>query len=86
MLLGIGNEGTHYTNWTFSKINLYQFINHYHSSDTGHSRVILRYEDMDDNSDSEDSDESNSDDEDNDDGMGMHGIIEQGEDIGIYLC
>jgi hypothetical protein len=45
MFLGIGKEGTHYTNWNFSKIMLYGFINYYESIVDEDSRVILRHTD-----------------------------------------
>ena len=54
MLLGIGKEGTHYTNWSFSKVNLYGFVNYFNASDTGRSRVTLSHEDLNDGNDSDD--------------------------------
>ena len=37
MFLGIGKEGTHYTNCSFSRISLYGLINYYNSVDVGQS-------------------------------------------------
>ena len=45
MFLGIGKEGTHYTNWNFSKISFYGFINYYNATDDKNSRVILNHMD-----------------------------------------
>ena len=45
MFLGIGKEGTHYTNWNFSRIMLYGFINYYESVVDEDSRVILSHTD-----------------------------------------
>src|SRR5579859_6031251 len=56
MFLGIGNEGTHYTNCRFSKMSLYAFINYYNSTSASNSRVILSNSDMVDN-EREESDE-----------------------------
>ncbi len=79
MLLGIGNEGTHYTNWTFSKVNLYPFINYFHSLDNGHSRVVLSHMDVEMDSGSEDSEEEGLWDEELDDSAID---VQQGGDIG----
>lgn len=43
MFLGIGKDGTHYTNCGFSKIGLYGFINYYNSAETKNSRVIISH-------------------------------------------
>ena len=46
MLLNIGKEGTHYTTSSFTRINLYSFIN-YVERETGDYRVVLTSRDMD---------------------------------------
>ena len=44
MFLSIGREGTHYTNWTFSRVSLYALISYYHGIDSGHERVTVSHE------------------------------------------
>jgi hypothetical protein len=87
MLLRIGNEGTHYTNWTFSKINLYGFVNYYRASDTSQSQVVPSHMDVGDASDSEDSenDSDSSSDEDYNSGLDMYGSIGNGDDNGMRV-
>jgi len=44
MFLGIGKEGTHYTNWSFSRISLYAFVNYCHAVDSRRGRVTLSHD------------------------------------------
>jgi len=46
MFLGIGNEGTHYTNCNFNKVNLYSFIKYCESTDTANTRVVISRMDL----------------------------------------
>jgi len=46
MFLGIGKEGTNYTNWTFSRVSLYALINYYNATDPSHGRVTISHEDI----------------------------------------
>jgi hypothetical protein len=46
MFLGIGKEGTHYTNWAFSRVSLYALINYYNATDPSRGLVTISHENI----------------------------------------